>query len=481
MARIKTYPINFDIHPKDIIIGTDKSDFDKTKNFRVETLKEFFTTDVDFGQNNLVREYFIGFAQDKTELGGILNNTNLTVNEDENVIVTYFTQSSSNPNVWVQVMLWWKKGKGVYSPIGSTDFTGKFIQLPVVFPTEENVNELITAPDAVVYDYGTITVPIWQAINETNPPVDYSDVTKIYYVKAKSNDIDFLFVFNGDNGLYGVGELQAIDDDLILLFSSEQQGDVVFDPQDYDLADFTNESSDPFVRESELPTPIDQDNLPIKIDLTLADLGITELGTDVEMNDALKAYFLENNLTVGEKQILDIRIFDELSTLVQPYLILEFDDIEAFGNHYGINVNSLSEWTSLIGGNFQKLTINENTAILEEDLDTNPPQEYTFDADEEFNFTFLRYESFGYANRFLVDINGWNSNVIINVDMTDVTHINTNNNAFTASRFDENFAEFATNTLVTEGILTAIASAEDLSQTTTVTELTAKNWIINID
>jgi hypothetical protein len=65
--------------------------------------------------------------------------------------------------------------------------------------------------------------------------------------------------------------------------------------------------------------------------------------------------------------------------------------------------------------------------------------------------------------------------------MTDVTHINTNNNAFTASRFDENFAEFATNTLVTEGILTAIASAEDLSQTTTVTELTAKNWIINID
>jgi hypothetical protein len=55
----------------------------------------------------------------------------------------------------------------------------------------------------------------------------------------------------------------------------------------------------------------DQDNLPIPIDLSLADLGLTEVGTDAEMNDALKDYFLANPLAVGEKQILDIRIFDE--------------------------------------------------------------------------------------------------------------------------------------------------------------------------
>jgi hypothetical protein len=220
MARIKKYPINFDIHPKDIVIGTDRIDFDKTKNFRMETLKEFFTTDVDFGQNNLVREYFIGFAQDKTELNNILDNINLTVSEDENVIVTYFTPSPSNANLWVQAMLWWKKGKGVYNPIGSTDFTGKFLQLPIVSPTEDNVNELITAPNAIVHDYGTIAVPAWLAINNASPAVDYSDATKIYYVKTRSNDIDYLFVFNGANGFYGDGELQAIDDDLVLLFSS---------------------------------------------------------------------------------------------------------------------------------------------------------------------------------------------------------------------------------------------------------------------
>jgi uncharacterized delta-60 repeat protein len=261
MARIKKYPINFDIHPKDIVIGTDRIDFDKTKNFRMETLKEFFTTDVDFGQNNLVREYFIGFAQDKTELNNILDNINLTVSDDENVIVTYFTPSPSNANLWVQAMLWWKKGKGVYNPIGSTDFTGKFLQLPVVFPTEENVNIITSAPNAIVHDYGTITVPAWQAINNASPAVDYSDVTKIYYVKARFNDIDFLFVFDGANGLYGVGELQAIDDDLILLFSSQVQGTQFFNPLDYDLSEFTNVSSDPFIRESDITIPSWQETI----------------------------------------------------------------------------------------------------------------------------------------------------------------------------------------------------------------------------
>jgi hypothetical protein len=109
----------------------------------------------------------------------------------------------------------------------------------------------------------------------------------------------------------------------------------------------------------------DQDNLPIPIDLTLADLGLTEVGTDEEMNDALKAYFLANPLAVGEKQILDIRIFDAFPS-PEPYLRLEFDDISLFASDYGItDLNDVSEWNiSAFSSDFTSVEINGNVAEL---------------------------------------------------------------------------------------------------------------------
>jgi hypothetical protein len=139
---------------------------------------------------------------------------------------------------------------------------------------------------------------------------------------------------------------------------------VNFNAGDYDLEDFNNESADPFVRESELPEGLDQDNLPIKIDLTLADLGLTEIGTDAEMNTALKAYFTANNLTVTEKQIPHIRIFDELPS-AEPYLRLEFDDISLFASDYEItDINDVSEWNTVFSSDFTSVEINGNVAEL---------------------------------------------------------------------------------------------------------------------
>jgi hypothetical protein len=139
---------------------------------------------------------------------------------------------------------------------------------------------------------------------------------------------------------------------------------VNFNAGDYDLEDFNNASSDPFVRESELPEGLDQDNLPIKIDLALADLGLTEIGTDEEMNDALKAYFTANNLTVTEKQIPHIRIFDELPS-GEPYLRLEFDDIDVFANDMGVSdLNEVSDWNTLFTSDFTSVEINGNVAEL---------------------------------------------------------------------------------------------------------------------
>jgi hypothetical protein len=139
---------------------------------------------------------------------------------------------------------------------------------------------------------------------------------------------------------------------------------VDFNATDYDLEDFNNASSDPFVRESELPEGLDQDNLPIKIDLTLADLGLTEIGTDEEMNTALKAYFTANNLTVDQKQIPHIRLFDELPS-AEPYLRLEIDSLTDFADDNGItDLNDVSEWNTLFTSDFTSVEISGNVAEL---------------------------------------------------------------------------------------------------------------------
>lgn len=42
MARIKKYQLDEQVNDKDLLVGTDRFDFNKTKNYKLETLKEYF-------------------------------------------------------------------------------------------------------------------------------------------------------------------------------------------------------------------------------------------------------------------------------------------------------------------------------------------------------------------------------------------------------------------------------------------------------
>jgi hypothetical protein len=176
----------------------------------------------NFNQNNKIREVFIGFANNRTERDALLNSTNIEVADDENVIVTYFTPFNQQGG-YVQASLLWKLGKGNYTPIGSANFSEKFFELPIVYPTEDSMNQLITAPNAVVREYGTFTGSIIDFINAA-APVDFDDETKVYYIRANQAGITYLWRFNGDNDTYGTGEAQMSADAIELLFSSQAQG-----------------------------------------------------------------------------------------------------------------------------------------------------------------------------------------------------------------------------------------------------------------
>lgn len=174
-------------------------------------------------QNNKVREVFIGFANNRTERDNLLNNTSMNVAADENIIVTYFTPFNQQGG-YVQASLIWKKGKGEFLPIGAAEFTEKFFELPVVYPTDDSINQLITAPNAIVHDYGSFTGTILAAINNASPAVDLEDSSKIYYIRGTRNGVTYLWRFNGDNDTYGDGLSQMTEDDIEFLFSSNLSG-----------------------------------------------------------------------------------------------------------------------------------------------------------------------------------------------------------------------------------------------------------------
>jgi hypothetical protein len=305
---------------------------------------------------------------------------------------------------------------------------------------------------------------------------------------------------------------------------------VNFNATDYDLEDFNNGSSDPFVRESELPEGLDQDNLPIKIDLTLADLGLTEIGTDEEMNDALKAYFTANNLTVDQKQIPHIRLFDELPSS-EPYLRLEFDDISLFASDYGItDLNDVSEWNTAFTSDFTSVEISGNVAELRGATVGNFEITTVFDPFDLIDFDLRNISGncqvniIDNANIYTLDaikivncpeITGISYNSLpINITVlpatisnmpdlveltlfagvtgietielgalngcTSLTSLNlepNNPNNLTAAQLD-NMANWAENDAPSNGTLN-IATNEDISGSATIGFLTTKGWTIN--
>ncbi|GIZ08384.1 hypothetical protein [Flavobacterium sp. UMI-01] len=169
------------------------------------------------GQNNKVREVILGSITEAHDLNYLLENTGITVTEDEMVILTALATVNAT---LVQRQFLWKLGKGEFNPIGSTDINTKLIELQPRFINEIVADELTSSPIAIVYDFGTITDPILDVINTADPARDYTDDEKIYYIRAIKDDVKLLYNFIGINGIYGDGEDQMTEDDLVLVYSS---------------------------------------------------------------------------------------------------------------------------------------------------------------------------------------------------------------------------------------------------------------------
>lgn len=170
------------------------------------------------GQDNKVREVLLGSITADHDLNYLLDNQGITVTETELVVLTALVVIN---NQLLQRQFLWKLGKGEFNPIGSTDINTKVLELQPKFLNEITSDELTSSPSAIVYDFGIITDPILDVLNTASPARDYSDDTRIYYVRATKDGVKLLYNFIGTNGIYGDGELQMTEDDLVLVYSSQ--------------------------------------------------------------------------------------------------------------------------------------------------------------------------------------------------------------------------------------------------------------------
>jgi hypothetical protein len=169
------------------------------------------------GQDNKIREVLLGTITADHDFNYLLDNTGITVTENEIILVTALTTINAT---LVQKQYLWKLGKGAFNPIGSENVNTKLIELQPRFLNEITSDELTSSPSAIVYDFGEITDSILEIINTANPAYNYTDDEKIYYIRAIKDGVKLLYNFIGINGTYGNGESQMLEADLVLVYSS---------------------------------------------------------------------------------------------------------------------------------------------------------------------------------------------------------------------------------------------------------------------
>ena len=169
------------------------------------------------GQDNKLREVLLGTITADHDFNYLLDNTGITVPENEIIVLTALATVNST---LIQKQYLWKLGKGAYNPIGSTNINTKLIELQPRFISEITAEELTSSPSAIVYDFGLITSPIVEVINAASPAYNYTDAEKIYYIRATKDGVNLLYNFIGLNGIYGAGATQMTTADLVLVYSS---------------------------------------------------------------------------------------------------------------------------------------------------------------------------------------------------------------------------------------------------------------------
>ncbi len=249
MGQIKKkniYPPDSVITDKDMLIGTDYNNLDKTKNYLMKDIKDYVIANIPgFDQNNLVPETSISlnnFASPiavDTLIQNYLNTITLVVTEKQLPLYRFYVINDElDTTKNVTYIYLWGIGKGTYVHPLLTDFR----KINTVLPSPEDIQ---SQPNTVTLELGVISIltTFVDIINNYPTPINFNDPLLIYLVTFTQDNEVFFYKFIGDNDIYGLGLAQCTIDDFSQIISNDIVDFSVFVPYagattDVDLGDF---------------------------------------------------------------------------------------------------------------------------------------------------------------------------------------------------------------------------------------------------
>lgn len=232
MARIEKYIQDNNITDKDIVLGSDGDNNNKTKNYTVDGLKKYITKDFDASeQNNVIKSYSLDtselseqFVESQTsnELAAYLINRiepALEVKSDE---IYFFKMAKGNKFYTLSLS---NLGKGIYGLEG-TQIDKSNVQ--IISEKSLSANSVVEDSTTDSYDLGSIKpLNVSQALNLKNPPIDIKPLSQGFTIfNTVENGEVKSYLYQGSSGLTGLNENQTVLDDFDLI---DQQG---FEPGD---------------------------------------------------------------------------------------------------------------------------------------------------------------------------------------------------------------------------------------------------------
>jgi lysophospholipase L1-like esterase len=367
--KTEELPIMETMDPEGLLIASELVDGIWTsKQLEIQKIIDGISLD---SQDNKVREVLLGTITTDHDLNYLLDNTGITVVENEIIVVTALATVNAT---LIQKQFLWKLGKGAFNPIGSANSNTKLIELQPRFLSEITANELTSSPSAIVYDFGVITDPILDLINTASPAYNYTDDEKIYYIRAIKDEVKLLYNFIGINGIYGNGASQMTEADLVLVYSSAN----------IDITELLNNKLD---KDGYTGTAKTLDSRIL--DLELPD-GVIAIGLIVQVGSSVTIAANEFSVRTNQIEVFNTAFAGTIASATDLYIRTDIYEIDTAGIiyiHQGVEDLEIAKKPDVTAGRYEIGLVNINGATVSPAV--TPPSGNSYIAKNEFNFTKL--------------------------------------------------------------------------------------------
>lgn len=197
---------------------------------------------------------FLGNLTDTNTLEDIVNNFNLVV--EKGIAPILFVSGSPVKSATIQAVTrryLWKLGSGTFAPIGSADLDTKLELIDEKYLTSNDFELILAQPNVQQTDLGIIAVDFMEYMN-TTASYNFTNDEVTHVITFTKDDVDYAYFFAGIAGIYGLGNTPINSNDVIFIYQSGSNNNLIDDEVISPSKTFSSEKIDGILYEDKSVT-----------------------------------------------------------------------------------------------------------------------------------------------------------------------------------------------------------------------------------